>query len=135
MKIRAAFAFFLAAVVATTAVSAQTKDSNSAALRPRLDMTVTLSSADRADVIADQPALPRLAVAPVTRQRSRKNSVWPTVAGAAIGGVIGVYTGMGVLLSDAQCQPNCGPRIAAGASLLIGGPIVGGLIGYWIGKR
>ena len=125
MKLKHALACLLAIVIATTTLSAQAPRRDASAQPPRLNMKLT----------GDLPSLPREAVAPMTRQQTQGKSVWPTVAGAAIGGVVGVYSGMGILLSDVQCQPNCGPRIRAGFALIIGGPIVGGLIGYWIGKR
>lgn len=76
----------------------------------------------------------RGAVVSVVRPKDQRHSVWGTVAGIAIGAGAGIVASAAILLSDDPCQPNCGPVALKGYSLLVGGPILGGLAGRAIAK-
>ena len=125
MKFTSALLGVLTVAILSSPLSAQAPVSE-----PRLNLKVPAWSAPR-----DAGQRQRSNIAPFAQTQPRRRSIWPTVVGAAIGGVVGVYGGMGILLSDEPCQPNCGPQLRKGFAVLIGAPIAGGVIGYLIGKR
>jgi hypothetical protein len=77
---------------------------------------------------------PHSAIVSIARPQDQRHSYWGTLAGVGIGGAAGWFTGAGILLSDAPCQPHCGKRVAAAGAAMVGGPILGGVIGHALTK-
>ena len=77
---------------------------------------------------------PRSAIVSIARPQDQRHSYLGTIAGVAVGGAIGLFSGVAIIASDAPCQPHCGKRWAAGAASLAAGPILGGVIGHSLTK-
>ena len=76
----------------------------------------------------------RSAIMSVVRPKDQRHSYRGTIAGIAIGAGVGLFSGVGIGLSESPCQPHCGPREWAAGAAMAGGPILGGLIGHAISR-
>lgn len=74
--------------------------------------------------------------ADVTRVESapmKGGKIVGTALGGLVGGAIGWVGGIAVLLDDEQCAPSgCGGKVIKGYALIIGLPILGGVLGHVI---
>jgi hypothetical protein len=78
--------------------------------------------------------IPRSAVVEIVTQPVQRGSTAGAVLGAAAGGAVGFVTALHILLSDTPCG-GCEGRTAAGYSVLIGFPVLGGALGYQVSHR
>jgi uncharacterized protein YqgC (DUF456 family) len=85
---------------------------------------------DHAVKLADVVGVPRDDVVEI-RGTVRRGSVVGAVLGASAGGVIGFFSAMS--LAFKQCGGSCDDEKALMALSLVGLPIAGGLLGYYVG--
>jgi hypothetical protein len=71
---------------------------------------------------------PRTSVVSVVRPKDQRHSALGIVAGAAIGGAAGWFSGFGIALGGEGHGPSLGRDLAIGA-VLVGGPVLGGMAG------